>query len=734
MGLYNLSMKLIIVANRLPFSLSKDGHGIKLKKSPGGLVSGLETFLKKYDVEFLWFGWPGASLNKKETKELERIIEDKKLSCVPVYVPDRLMDRFYNGFCNKTLWPLFHNLAPLAVYSQEFWHSYVEVNRLFLNTILSSVDWKDERDILVWIHDYHLMLLPGMLREALPNISIGFFLHIPFPPPETFSQLPWRREVLEGLLGADLVGFHTYEYTNNFIRSVSKLLGIEPIMGSFIYNGRVVKADTFPMGIDFELFNSYANRVEDRVREIKRHLEGKRIIFSVDRLDYTKGIYNRLLAYEKFLSRNEGWHGKVVLILNMVPSREKVEQYQSMKRQIEQKVAEINGRFGSVDWVPILYHYRSLDWDELVAHYLACDVILVTPIKDGMNLIAKEFVASRSDLRGVLILSEFAGSAKELGEAVLVNPNSIEDLARAIELALEMPPEEQESRLKIMQERLRRYNILKWGVEFIEALKEATRERDKLKARELNEKLMRRIVEMFKSASKRVIFIDYDGTLVPLVKRPSLAVPSQEVKDLLKRLALKENTQVVLISGRRKEELEAWFSDLPINMIAEHGCWIKYAGKDWEARATMPSDIKDKIRNVMEIYVDRLPQAFVEEKSFTIAFHYRNADPEMAIGRVAELVEELHMLVANTDLNVLLGNKVVEVRPAGINKGTASLSFCQDCDFLMAIGDDVTDEDLFRALPERAITIKVGPAPTFAKYTIKSYKETINLLKQLLEE
>lgn len=725
-------MKVFIIANRLPFTVVKTSEGLTLKRSPGGLVSGIETFIKKSKIEeYLWFGWPGTNLNKKETEELSKIIEENNLNCVGVSIPEKKLDKFYNGFCNKTLWPLFHNLPSMAVYDKNFWQNYIEVNKIFLNAVLSK--WKSEEDIYIWVHDYHLMLLPSMLREFLPDANIGFFLHIPFPPLETFAQLPWRKEVLEGLLGADLVGFHTYEYTNNFIHSVSKVLGLEHNMGTFIYNDRVVKSDTFPMGIDYELFNSNIKDAKERSIGIKQALGNKKIIFSVDRLDYTKGIYNRLLAYEDFLNRRQDLRSKVVLILSVVPSREGVEQYQRMKKQIEEKVSEINGRFGSIDWVPVLYHYRSLNLEELVAYYLASDVMLVTPIKDGMNLVAKEFVASRRDLKGVLVLSEFAGSAKELGEALLVNPNSIEELSRGIEVALEMPSEEQESRLKIMQERLRRYNIVKWGEEFIEALKRVKKERNKLKAKELNERLIRKVVEIFRSAKRRVLFIDYDGTLVPLARRPTMAAPTIEVKQILRKLSSKESTDVVLVSGRRKEDLENWFSDVPVSFIAEHGCWVKHKDTEWKAKANLSTDIRDKIKNVMETYVDRLPQSFIEEKDFTVAFHYRNADPEMARLRVTELVEELSMLVANTDLNVLLGNKVVEVRPAGVNKGSASLSFCQDCDFVMAIGDDVTDEDLFKALPEKSITIKVGPAPTFARYTLRSYRETLDFLWQLAE-
>ncbi|RME08064.1 MAG: bifunctional alpha,alpha-trehalose-phosphate synthase (UDP-forming)/trehalose-phosphatase [Aquificota bacterium] len=725
-------MKLVIVANRLPY-IVKSVEPLELQKSPGGLASGVHTFLKRASVgNWLWVGWAGSSLSKSSIEKI-RNMPREKYNVLPVYIPERLMDRFYNGFCNKTLWPLFHSMPTLSSYERNAWESYLEVNRLFLKTLLEHTQL--DSDTFLWIHDYHLMLLPALVREAMPYANIGFFLHIPFPPPEIFAQLPWRREVLEGLLGADLIGFHTYEYTTNFLRSLMNVLGIEHTMGELIYKDRVVKVGTFPMGIDFQLFNEFKGD-EEKVKAIRETLGNKRIVFSVDRLDYTKGIYNRLLAFEDFLNRRKDWHGRVVMILNLVPSREGVEHYQRMKRQIEEKVAQINGAFGHIEWVPILYHYKSLPTEELIAYYRACDVILVTPIKDGMNLVAKEFVASRRDLRGVLVLSEFAGSGKELGEALLVNPNSVEELSKAIENALEMPEEEQENRLRIMQERLRRYDVLKWGMDFIESLKGAVSKRNMLKTRELNSRLLKKLKDMYKGAKKKILFIDYDGTLVPIAKRPSFAVPTQEVKELLRRLSGVENTRVVLISGRRKEELENWFGDLPIVIVAEHGCWVRRQGSDWEATCSMDNELRERVKTIMEVYVDRLPQSFLEEKNSTLAFHYRNADQEMASILVSSLVDELTALLSNTDMSLLLGNKVVEVRKSGINKGTVALSFLQeeDYDFVLAIGDDVTDENMFKVLPSNAVSIKVGTGSSFARYHVTSQQEALNLLKYLMSD
>ena len=725
----NSFKRLIIVANRLPFTIKSD---LSFIKSPGGLVSGLTTFLKKSKIkDYVWIGCPGSHLNKSAFKIIKE--KAKRLKNHPVFIPAKQFDKFYNGFCNKVLWPLFHGFPSHVVYDESYWETYIEVNKLFCNEVAKYVT----SDSIIWIHDYHLLLLPSMIRNLFPSATIGFFLHIPFPPPELFMQLPWRRELLEGLLGCDLIGFHIYEYTANFLRTLSRTLGIDHKTGLILYQDRLIKVETFPMGIDFELFYNACEKrkIKKLVKNIKNQLKGKKIIFSVDRLDYTKGIYNRLLAFERLLLKRPDFHEKVVLIMVVVPSREGVEHYQRMKKQLEEKISEINGKFGKIHWIPVLYYYRSLDFEELVAHYLATDVILVTPLKDGMNLIAKEFVASRKDKRGVIILSEFAGSAKELGEAFIVNPNSIDELTNAIEKAFEISEEEQKERISSMQERLKRYNIIKWGNDFLTTLESINEKKFKFSTQLLTPPLIDEIKESFHKSSNKILFLDYDGTLVPLVSKPYLAAPDKELKNLLKSLSEIPNTDIVIISGRKKEDLEKWFNGLKLNFICEHGIFIKRYNKDWETLTNLSSDFKKTIKNIMEVYVDRLPQSFIEEKEFSIVFHYRNADPELANLRVAELIDELLILTGNMQVNLILGNKVVEVRPAGIDKGVAANIFLREkpYDFILAAGDDTTDEDLFINLPENTITIKVGMGRSSAKYSAKSYIEIRNLLESFLK-
>ena len=716
--------KLIVVANRLAVTVQSD---LTIIRSPGGLVSGLESFLEKSGIkDYIWIGWPGRYLPPSTLDQLKS--KFKSIKAHPVSISSKHFDKFYNGFCNKVIWPLFHEFPSYVDYKEEYWKTYVAVNKAFCNEVAKYVT----PDSVVWVHDYHLLLLPSMLRNLFPNLSIGFFLHIPFPSPSIFMHLPWRKELIEGMLGADLIGFHIYEYTINFLRTLIKMFGIDHKSGTFFYQDRIVRAETFPMGIDFEFFNNASNKSKIRalVKRIREQFGEKKVIFSIDRLDYTKGIYNRLLAYEKLLHRRPDLREKVVLLIIIVPSRVGVEHYQRMKKSLEEKISEINGTLGTIEWTPVLYYSRFLNSEELIAHYLASDVILVTSLKDGMNLIAKEFVASKKDGKGVLILSEFAGSAKELGEALIVNPNSIEELASAIEKSLELSEEEMRERISIMQERLKRYDILKWGMDFLLSLEHVIEEKLKLVTKLLTPALINKIKESFHKAYKRILFLDYDGTLVPFTNKPNLAKPDAQLLSLLSILSQLSNTEVVLISGRKKEDLERWFEGLALNFICEHGLLIKRRSKDWEVTAVMPSEIKNRIKSIMEVYVDRLPRSFVEEKEFSVVFHYRNADPEQANLRVAELVDELLGFTGTLDISLILGNKIVEVKPAGINKGTSANLFLKDntFDFILAIGDDTTDEDLFLKLPEEAITIKVGMGNSNAKYSLKSYADVRNFL------
>jgi len=723
--------RLLVVSNRLPISVQKRNRKLHFELSVGGLATGLGAFYKSRDST--WIGWPGIAQEKiaGEEKDIEaRLLSE---SCYPVFFPEHDVEDYYHGFCNKTIWPLFHYFTQYAVYNKNLWQTYERVNQAFSDAI---VEVAEESDI-IWIHDYHLMLLPKLIRERLPKATVGFFLHIPFPSFEIFRLLPWRKEILDGLLGADLVGFHTYDYTRHFLDSVHRLLGYEAVMGQITTASRVIKTDEFPMGIDYEQFSSTAQsrKVRTQINKFRRRLGDCKIILSIDRLDYTKGIPQRLEAFNLFLERKPRYRGKVVLILTVVPSRTRVGQYALLKKQIDELVGAINGTYGSIGWTPIWYSYRSLPSHSLVALYSMADVALVTPIRDGMNLIAKEYIATKTEGKGVLVLSETAGAAKELGEAVTINVNNEEEIVQALEQALTMPEEEQIGRIRIMQERLEHYNVKRWADEFVNKLLCAREVQEEMEAKTLNHEARKKLVSDFQKGDQRLLFLDYDGTLIPFSEKPEKAIPTGELLELLEELAEDTRNEVVLISGRDKDALGKWFGNLNMALVAEHGAWIKERGKEWGMVEALKSDWKEEMRPICELYVDRTPGSFIEEKDFSFAWHYRKADPRLGDLRARELVNDLLNLTGNLNLQILEGSKLVEVKNAGINKGRAALRWISrdDWDFILAIGDDWTDEDIFKVLPTTAWSIKVGFSASAAKFNLGSQSKVRLLLKEMAE-
>ncbi len=729
---------LYIVSNRLPVTVIEDKVDYKFLPSSGGLVSGLSSYLESLTAQgktYTWAGWPGTTLKEKNRDEIKKkLLSD--LHAYPVFLSEKEMDKFYFGFCNRTIWPLFHYFNTFAVFDTDYWFYYKYVNEVFARTLAEILQPEDT----VWVHDYHLMLLPKLLREQFPESRIGFFLHIPFPSYELFRLLPrvWGREILEGLLGADLIGFHTHDYTQYFLRCVLRILGHEHNMGTLIIGDRVMKAETFPIGIDVERFSNACRKpaVRREIEALKKKFNDSKVVLSIDRLDYTKGILNRLRGFELFLEKNNEWHGRVLLILVVVPSRVGVEHYQTMKRQIDELVGKINGRFGKLDWTPILYQYRSFAFEPLVALYCISSVALVTPLRDGMNLIAKEFVASKSEQCGVLILSEMAGASKELGEAILINPNNVEEIADSLQEALAISADEQVRRMNIMQRRLQRYDVVRWATDFLDTVNSTTEEQKRYLVKAVTDTIQQKLKKDFIVAQRRIIFLDYDGTLVSFTGDPQSAEPDEELLLLLKKLTHRDATDVVIISGRDRDTLQRWFGSYKLGAVAEHGVWIKKRQGNWDLINVSANDWKHGVLPIISMYTDIVPGSFVEEKEYSIAWHYRQADPELASSRAIELIDELVEFTSNINVHVLHGNKVVEVRNAGADKGTAAKHLLSSTayDFILALGDDWTDEDMFRALPDHAYSIKVGLGSSFARFCIKSHWESRALLEDIIND
>lgn len=724
--------RLIFVANRLPVTISSIGKDrIEVTRSVGGLATGLSSVYRDYDS--MWIGWSG--IQKKLTSQEEELICTQLMDehrNYPVFLESKDIDDFYFGFCNKIIWPMFHGFTEYAQFGEHYMEAYRRVNQTFADELINILKPGD----MVWVHDYHLMLLPALLRERNPDIAIGFFLHIPFPSSEIFRLIPWREEILTGLIGSDLIGFHTYDYIHHFFSSIRRLLGYEQMFDRLVIEGRSIKVDAFPMGIDFERWskaNSLAE-VHKNIDQYRSETEDCQVVLSVDRMDYTKGIIKRLEAIEAFLYKYPEHREKVRIVVVAVPSRTGVDQYQMLKEEIDEMISKINGEYGTLGWMPIWYFYRSLPFEQLSALYSLSEVALVTPLRDGMNLVAKEFLATKTDNKGVLILSEMAGVASELGEAIIVNPNAINKIADSIHRALTMPEDEQIERNSIMRNRLERYTVSRWGTDFISAMQEIKEEQHEIHSTMITSEDQTRLKQGFDRAKKRILLLDYDGTLVSIAGTPAQARPDDDLLTLLTKLTGDSRNTVVIISGRDKKTLEQWIPVKGIHLIAEHGAWIREGGNSWEPLELISTPWKEEVRPILEMYVDRTPGSFIEEKDFSLVWHYRKVDSEFSAVRVREVQETLVQLSANLDLSVMRGKKVLEIKPVGINKGIAAHRWLEHnhWEFILAAGDDVTDEDLFEILPESAWSLKVGTGQGHAQYNIQSPQAFRTLLESLL--
>jgi len=722
--------RLFIISNRLPVTVHKRGNDLHLVPSVGGLATGLGSIYR--EREAVWVGWPGISgkhLTANDRHRISALLAEHQ--CLPVSLSEYEFEKYYNDFCNRALWPLFHYFSHYAEYDPAAWKVYARVNKKFCDAVCAVAGPGD----VLWVHDYQLMLLPRMLREKMPDAAIGFFLHIPFPQYEVFRLLPWRKEVLSGLLGADLIGFHTFEYVTYFFNAVRRILGYEQEMTRIRAGDRRVKVDTFPMGIDYRRFAGAVHDplVEKEITRIRQFVGTEKIVLSVDRLDYTKGVPLRLMAYDALLDAHPELKEHITLVLVAVPSRTRIDQYTRLKHEVDQLVGRINGRHGTMCWTPVRYLFKSLPFHRLVALYRLSDVALVTPLRDGMNLMAKEYLATKAARPGMLVLSEFAGAAKELGEAVLVNPHNLTEFSLAIYQALSMTEEEKKKRLSAMQGRLVRYDLERWTSDFLEVLKATKDYQRMLAARFMDEDLVAQVREAYRDATARILFLDYDGTLVPIAGTPDQAHPDPEILRILAALAGDPKNRVVITSGRDRAVLEEWFGALGAGFIAEHGIWIRERGGEWKMVAPVSKEWKGEIRPILEVYVDRTSGTFIEEKEYSLAWHFRNADPGLADMRSKELREDLMLRTKNLHLALLEGDKVVEVKDSAINKGAAALHWLRDTpyDFIIAAGDDRTDEDLFAALPGTAYTIRVGPDPSLATYSLRSSDAVRSLLRDL---
>ncbi len=719
-------MKLFIISNRLPIKANRnENNELEFTRSEGGLTTGMDSLTM--DVEKHWIGWPGTYT---ESEEEEKLISEhlEKFNFHPVFLSSDQILNYYEGYSNSTLWPLCHYFYTFIEYENLYWNTYKQVNELFARTTLNLIGPND----IVWVQDYQLMLLPQMIRKSVDNVSIGYFHHIPFPSYELFRVLPERAELLEGLLGADLIGFHTHDYMRHFVSAAERVLvDIRFRFDQVLLNNRIAYVDAFPMGINFDLYYNAIQQPEVQAKvDAMRETYGKhKLILSVDRLDYSKGIVHRLRGFAQFLENHPEYREKVSLAMIVVPSRDSVDRYASLKTKIDETIGTINGKFSTINWTPVYYFYHGFPFEELVALYHMADIGLVTPLRDGMNLVAKEYLAAKREKAGVLILSEMAGAAIELNEALIINPNNIEEIENAIFTALEMPEEEQMRRLKKMQQSVSRKSVNKWANDFVNELKAINLRNENLNTERIDYQAKIKIQTEYRNSQKRLFILDYDGTLSAFKSRPEDAVPTKETYKLLNKLASDPKNKVVISSGRDRDTLEEWFGSLAIDLAAEHGACYKEHGV-WVDNIGDEKPWDNEIMEIVQNFVDKTPRSKIEEKNTTLVWHYRNVDTWLASLREQQLFEALMIPCARLGLQIMRGNKIIEIKSPIHTKGSEArrLLATQTFDFIMAIGDDTTDEDTFRELPDFAYTIKVGNISEVARYSVKSQSKVLPLL------
>lgn len=720
-------MKVFIISNRLPFKIVKKDNKFSIERSEGGLATGLGSLGDLFEKH--WIGWPGIFI-EKESDKLEVTAELEKMNIHPVFLTKEQIKNYYEGFSNSTLWPLCHYFFVYTLHQDIYWQAYKEANRLFHDEAIRLITSDD----IVWVHDYQLMLLPDMIRKALPNATIGYFHHIPFPSYELFRILPQSAEILKGLLGADFIAFHTHSYMRHFINSIERVLHIDFTWDEAHFSNRVVRVNALPMGINYQVFHdtSLNENTQKNIDKINRHYKGRKLIFSVDRLDYSKGILQRLSAFSAFLEHHPEYHGKVIFIMQVIPSRDCVDSYCKLKEIINEGVSAINGRYSTLNWVPIHYLYHSLTFPQLSAMYYLADIMMVNSLRDGMNLVAKEYIATKRGNKGVLILSELTGSAAELTQALLVNPNDLKQVETSLLESLEMPIDEQLSRICEMQKVLSKQTVNKWADDFITELLEVHQKSQNVGLKLISSNTLQIIAEKYQSAEKRLIVLDYDGTLVAIKKRPEEAEPSQELISLLRTLCLDPGNRIVINSGRDSKTLDSWLGALPVSMAAEHGAFYKNDGVWHNNLDTICWD--DKLLDLLNKFVDRTPGSHLEIKDTALAWHYREVDSWLGTLRSEQLEKSLLPMCLQQNLQILHGNKVVEVKSADCTKGTEvkRLLETDSYDFILAMGDDTTDEDMFCALPSDAVSIKVGSASSFADYNLAYQSDVLPFLQHLI--
>jgi len=719
---------LIIVSNREPYIHKKVGPFIKVSKPTGGLTSAMDEVLNSIGGK--WVAWGSGSADREtvDNKDCVLVPPNKpKYILKRVWLTTQEVNNYYHGYSNHVLWPLCHMTLERVYFRKKYWDDYKRANQAFANAILEEADKRS----IVWIHDYHLCLVPERLRRINPELTIAHFWHIPWPDYSIFRVCPQAKELIEALLNNDLIGFQIPLFVNNFFDCVNGLLEeaeIDVVHSNVTYKGHTTKLQAFPISVDYKKFDSLASstRAVKTIEQLKAryNLYNKYIGVGVDRLEYTKGLIKRFQAIDLFFDRYPEYRGKFTFIQITVPTRIK-EPYISYKANLEKLIRNINRRYSTEDWNPIVYRDTKAEHEDLVAYYRMADVAIISSIYDGMNLVAKEFVASQVDMKGVLLLSEFAGAAEELDGAILVNPYDIEEFSECIRKALSLPEGEKNCRMKTLRMQVKEKDIYRWISDVLGEI---------ALLHSMKPYRYRYLFDHLKEISKDNIFLflDYDGTITPIVKSPDKAVLSDDMRILIMRL--KEKMSVAIISGRCLEDIKRLVNIQDIIYAGNHGAEI------WDGSKLVVSpqlgdnkSILEKIIKEMKSTLSSVNGVLIEEKGITASIHYRKVHSR-DLGKVFDIFWSIADKYKDL-FRITSGKKVFEIRPYGIwNKGDAVKwiikNFGKD-KVPIYIGDDVTDEDAFKMLRGRGIGISVGKSEE-SDYYLKSQKEVGKFLEWIL--
>ncbi|APX32303.1 trehalose-phosphatase [Brachybacterium sp. P6-10-X1] len=739
---------LVVVANRLPVdSRTLPDGATEWVTSPGGLVTAMESVMHTVDSG-AWVGWAGSPGQEPDPFDADG------MSLYPVRLDQEDIERYYEGFSNATLWPLYHDVIVDPEFHRAWWDSYVTANRRFARTAAPVAS----EGGTIWIHDYQLQLVPRLIREQRADVRIGFFNHIPFPSVELFSQLPKRNQMLRGLLGADLIGFQRESDTQNFLAAVRKLLGYHvdgqtiSVPGLGAAPVREVVAQTFPISIDSSKVSALTEdeEVRQRAEQLRQDLgHPRKIVLGVDRLDYTKGIRHRLKAWGELLGDGSVDPHETVMIQVATPSRERVEAYRQLRDEVELTVGRINGDHAPIGRPAVSYQHRSFDRRDMTALFMAADVVLVTALRDGMNLVAKEYVASRPDLHGVLVLSEFAGAADELRAAVMVNPHDIDELKAAILRAMAMPAEEQEEAMRSLRHQVMENDVQAWAHSFLQRLEHsgASVREPKPMVRLTGEDAtdpaaLDTALDAFSATPRILVASDFDGVLAPIVADRDAVHPDPAALAALRDLSEMPGVATALISGRALGDLDS-HARMPssVVLVGSHGAevgalppWMQAEVLDSAALSMTPekdellASITENLRQIARAH----PGVEVETKPSAAVLHTRNAR-----GRGGHNATEsaLEYAVTLPEVTVTPGKEVVEFSVVHTSKGTAieTLARASAADAWLYLGDDVTDESVFGRLGEADVGVKVGGGDTAANHRIAGTENVAAVLTRLAD-